>query len=259
MAEAPETIEGWWVLHDVRRVDWAQWRRLSPAQREAIIGEAQAYFAHSDAINGTGDGAFALYQVITQKGDLETLHFRPQAGMLFDIQNEMAKLQLNDFLQPAYAYFSIIELSRYNDVSDDPLRNPALAARLHHEIPATAYNCFYPMNKRRGERVNWYDTDVEERRALMRGHGMIGRKYADRVTQIVTGSQGLDDWEWGVTLFADDPLYFKKLIYEMRFDPASSRYAEFGPFYIGRRMRVQQLATFLALPRNQDGPQAQGL
>jgi len=91
------------------------------------------------------------------------------------------------------------------------------------------------MSKRRGEQVNWFDLPADERAELMRGHGAIGRKYAGQVVQVISGSVGLDDWEWGVTLFADDPLVFKKLVYEMRFDPASSRYALFGPFYVGIR------------------------
>jgi chlorite dismutase len=107
------------------------------------------------------------------------------------------------------------------------------APRLYPKIPSRRYLCFYPMSKRRGEQVNWFDLPAAERAELMRGHGEIGRKYAGQVTQVIAGSVGLDDWEWGVSLFADDPLVFKKLIYEMRFDPASSRYALFGPFYVG--------------------------
>jgi chlorite dismutase len=102
------------------------------------------------------------------------------------------------------------------------------------------------MSKRRGEHVNWYDLSGAERGAFMRGHGMIGRTYAGRVIQIIQGSVGLDDWEWGVSLFADDPLVFKKLIYEMRFDPASSRFALFGPFYVGIRFPAAALADVLA-------------
>src|SRR2546422_745103 len=110
-----------------------------------------------------------------------------------------------------------------------------VAPRLFPKIPPRRYLSFYPMSKRRGEQVNWYDLPPEARAELMRGHGEIGRKSAGRVTQVIAGSVGLDDWEWGVTLFADDPLVFKKLVHEMRFDPASSRYALFGPFYLGIR------------------------
>ena len=103
------------------------------------------------------------------------------------------------------------------------------------------------MSKRRGEQVNWFDLPAAERADLMRGHGEIGRKYAGQVTQVIAGSVGLDDWEWGVSLFADDPLVFKKLIYEMRFDPASSRYALFGPFYVGIRFAPAALSASIAM------------
>ena len=106
--------------------------------------------------------------------------------------------------------------------------------------------CFYPMNKKRGEVHNWYALSMEERRQLMRGHGMVGRKYAGKVTQIISGSVGFDDWEWGVSLFADDPLVFKKLIYEMRFDPASAHYALFGAFYVGIRFQPSEIGPLLA-------------
>ena len=101
------------------------------------------------------------------------------------------------------------------------------------------------MSKRRGEQVNWFDLPAKDRAELMRGHGEIGRKYAGQVVQVISGSVGLDDWEWGVTLFADDPLVFKHLVYEMRFDPASSRYALFGPFYVGIRFAASALAPVL--------------
>jgi chlorite dismutase len=118
--------------------------------------------------------------------------------------------------------------------------------RLFPGVPAKRYCCFYPMSKRRGEHVNWYDLSTEERAGFMKGHGEIGRKYAGKVVQVIQGSVGLDDWEWGVTLFADDALVFKKLIYEMRFDPASSRFALFGPFYVGIRFAPADVCQVLA-------------
>src|SRR5207253_5327550 len=122
----------------------------------------------------------------------------------------------------------------YDDALKSELERLA-RPRLFPQVPPGRYVCFYPMSKRRGEQVNWFDLPADQRAELMRGHGAIGRKYAGQVVQGISGSVGLDDWEWGVTLFADDPLVFKKLVYEMRFDPASSRYALFGPFYVGIR------------------------
>ncbi len=120
-----------------------------------------------------------------------------------------------------------------------------VAGRLFLEVPKRRYACFYPMNKRRGEDKNWYAVPVEERGRMMRDHGAIGRHYAGRVTQVISGSIGFDDWEWGVGLFADDPVVFKKLIYEMRFDEASAWYAEFGPFYTGLQFSASDLPAFL--------------
>ncbi len=117
--------------------------------------------------------------------------------------------------------------------------------RLFQEVPPRRYVCFYPMNKRRGEVKNWYAVPVEERARMMRDHGVIGRHYAGAVTQIISGSIGFDDWEWGVDLFADDPVVFKKLIYEMRFDEASAWYAEFGPFYVGLQFSPAELSRYL--------------
>ena len=101
------------------------------------------------------------------------------------------------------------------------------------------------MNKRRGEHKNWYAETVEDRARMMLEHGKIGRHYAGQVTQIISGAIGFDDWEWGVDLFADDPVVFKKLIYEMRFDEASAWYAEFGPFYVGLQFSPSELPRYL--------------
>jgi chlorite dismutase len=122
----------------------------------------------------------------------------------------------------------------------------AMSPRLFPEIPPAKYICFYPMDRKRGESKNWYQESMAERQRMMHEHGMIGRRYADSVRQIITGSIGFDDWEWGVDLFADDPLVFKKLIYEMRFDEVSAVYALFGTFYVGMRVMGEQLLQFLS-------------
>ena len=119
-------------------------------------------------------------------------------------------------------------------------------SRLFIEMPRARYVCFYPMNKRRGESVNWYSEPFERRASMMREHGMIGRHYSGKVTQVISGSIGYDDWEWGVDLFAQDPLVFKKLIYEMRFDEASAKFAEFGPFYTGLQFDITRSPPTLA-------------
>jgi chlorite dismutase len=120
-----------------------------------------------------------------------------------------------------------------------------MRARLHPKIPAARFLCFYPMDRKRGEDKNWYRLPIEERQRQMAEHGEVGRRYAGKVQQVITGSIGFDDWEWGVDLFADDPLIFKKLIYEMRFDEASALYAEFGPFYVGLQFSPAEISRFL--------------
>jgi len=120
----------------------------------------------------------------------------------------------------------------------------SLASRLFPTIPPAPYLCFYPMDRKRGEQVNWYSEPIADRRSMMHEHGMIGRRYADSVRQIITGSIGLDDWEWGVDLFASDPVVFKKLIYEMRFDKVSAVYATFGQFFLSVRVPATNAAKW---------------
>ena len=115
-------------------------------------------------------------------------------------------------------------------------QRPKMDERLWPAIPNRRVPGFYPMSKKRDEQKNWYRLPIEERRRLMHDHGLIGRRYAGQVTQIISASTGLDDWEWGVDLFADDPMVFKRLIYEMRFDEASADYALFGSFFVGIRV-----------------------
>jgi len=125
------------------------------------------------------------------------------------------------------------------------MQRKAMHPRLYPKVPPQRYLCFYPMDRKRGEEKNFYTVPIAERGRMMREHGLVGRRYSDRVQQIVTGSIGFDDWEWGVDLFADDPLEFKKLIYEMRFDEVSAVYALFGSFYLGVRVAASQLGALL--------------
>jgi hydrogen peroxide-dependent heme synthase len=123
----------------------------------------------------------------------------------------------------------------------------AMHPRLFPEVPPAKYLCFYPMDRKRGEDKNWYQLPLAERQRQMAEHGAVGRRYAGTVKQIITGSIGFDDWEWGVDLFADDPLVFKKLIYEMRFDHVSAVYALFGSFFVGRRLDVEGFRKLLTV------------
>ena len=265
--EVPQTLEGYYILHDVYAVDWPRWRALDAKAREEEAAAASAWLAR---MAGVGQGDSVLYSVLTQKGDLMFVHYRESPEELNRVELSLRQTRLYDFLRPAYSYFSVIELSMYeltalarkklmdqgirpgSEVYDSAFevemdkQQQRVQTRLFRRIPDGRYICFYPMNKRRGEQVNWYTLSIEERRDMMRNHGRIGHKYHETITQIIGGSIGLDDWEWGVSLHGDDALLFKKLIYEMRFDPASALFAEFGPFYIGIRIPPDGLSGLLA-------------
>jgi chlorite dismutase len=262
MAGAPVTLEGWFVLHRMYALDWPRWNALDQGSRDAAVREA-ATCLEAQAHPAEGhSGCWTL----THKGDLCFMHWRRDLEALRAAELALEQTRLRGWLVPTYSYLSVIELGTYELAGHAAARLKArgleagtpgydaalaedmkqmAAPRLFPSIPPRRYLCFYPMSKRRGEQVNWFDLPAEERAALMRGHGEIGRRWAGQVTQVIGGSVGLDDWEWGVTLFADDPLVFKKLIYEMRFDPASSRYALFGPFYVGIRFAPGALGEVL--------------
>jgi peroxiredoxin len=263
----PETLEGWSLLHQMFRVKWEPWRALPEAERQERAASSAAALA---AMRKGEEGTTALTTLLGHKGDVMLIHFRRDFDALQAAQLAVARLGVAPFLEPTTSYVSIVELGMYEMTAQihGRLKDKALAAgtpefeqafdaemeeqrrrvvgRLFQDVPARRHVCFYPMNKRRGEIKNWYGVPVEERGRMMRDHGVIGRHYAGAVTQIISGSIGFDDWEWGVDLFADDPVVFKKLIYEMRFDEASAWYAEFGPFYVGLQFAAEQLPQLLA-------------
>jgi peroxiredoxin len=249
MPEAPGTLEGWYVLHDFRRIDWPRWKALPAEERNAAIAEAAAFLEAAEAHEDAEEGASAGYSIVGHKADLMFLHLRPTVDQLNALENAFARTRLADYTVEPYSYVSITELGLYEiqsrGVIERPMEAPFVRARLKPAIPDKRYMNFYPMSKTRGEQVNWYMLPIEERRQMMRGHGTIGHKYAGEVQQMISGSVGMDDWEWGVTLFSHDPLQFKKLVYEMRFDEASAKYAQFGPFYLGFRITPGELGGIL--------------
>jgi chlorite dismutase len=250
LAEVPETLEGWYALHDFRRLDWPRWKELSPGARAEAIAEAAQFLRAAEVPEDAAEGSSALYSTIGHKADLMFLHLRPTPDDLDRIERAFARTRLADFTTRPYSYVSVTELSLYEirsrGVVENPMEVPFVRSRLKFRVPDDKrYMTFYPMNKRRGEHANWYTLPMEERRAMMKSHGTIGHKYFGTVQQMITGSVGLDDWEWGVTLFTADPLQFKKLVYEMRFDEVSAVYAEFGPFILGTRVPPGELADVL--------------
>ena len=262
----PLTLEGYATLHQMMRFRWSAWRSLPEKDRREIAAEAAQLLAQMEAKT---DGQSALFSLLGHKGDLMLVHFRESFDQLNQGELDVARLRLNEFLEPATSYLSVIELGLYESslktykalaergvephseewkksIAETIARQKeAMKPRLFPSMPPNRYPCFYPMDRRRGEDKNWYTLPMEERQRQMNEHGLVGRRYAGEVKQIITGSIGFDDWEWGVDLFADDPLVFKKLIYEMRFDHVSAVYALFGSFYIGLRCPANRLYDLL--------------
>ena len=266
---APQTLEGFSVLHQFFRVRRERLKARPAAERATMLEEAAAALA---AMARREDGDSAFFTQLGHKGDLIAIHFRRSFDDLAAAEGVIANLALSEFLEQSSSYLSVVEIGLYEATvklhrelaeqgvephspqgraaTENELRvqGEKLGARLWSKIPDRRYVCFYPMNKRRQGADNWYSLPLEERQRLMHEHGLIGRRYAGRVNQVISGSIGFDDWEWGVDLFADDPLVFKHLVYEMRFDESSARYAEFGPFFVGIRLDPADLNRLLVAP-----------
>lgn len=271
----PQTLDGAALLHQMFRLDRVAWRALDSDTRLEIVDEAYPVLRDMEFEK---TGGSALFSMLGHKGDLLMVHFRSDLEQVHRAELDVANLRLAEFLKPTTSYVSVVELGLYEssyklyqeleerELSPDSdewaervrtrmgEQAAAMAPRLNPTMPPHKYLCFYPMDKKRGEQINWYTRPIAERLQMMREHGMIGRRYAGRVKQVISGSIGFDDWEWGVDLFADDPLVFKELIYEMRFDEASAVYAHFGPFYISLRLSVAELGNWLNCSDPRFGP-----
>jgi hydrogen peroxide-dependent heme synthase len=217
---------GWGVLHLFCRVG-------RPVDAEAVRTAVKA--AQAD------DHQVVTFSVLGHKADLGFMALGPDWVRLRALQTALQAAGL----QVADSYVSLTEVSEYAKGMPEEL----LQARLYPKLPPEGKRafCFYPMSKRRGEGHNWYALPYDDRKELMLGHGKVGRGFAGRVLQLITGSTGLDDYEWGVTLFAVRPDDLKDVVYTMRFDEASAHYAEFGPFYAGMVGEVDQVLAQVGL------------
>lgn len=247
------------------RVSWPLLTQATAEERAAMAADLRSFLERGSATDGTS----IAVAMLGHKADLMLVHARKSFDELVQAQLDVARLSIAEALEPTTSYVSIVELGMYEMTAKihEQLEAQGLAigteeyrvalkeamqgqmgrvaGRLFMPFPARRYVCFYPMDKRRGEIKNWYTTPFEKRASMMREHGQIGRLYSGEITQIISGSIGFDDWEWGVDLFADDPLVFKKLIYEMRFDEASADYGEFGPFYTGVQFSPSETGTWI--------------
>ncbi|MGD0801278.1 MAG: hydrogen peroxide-dependent heme synthase [Terracidiphilus sp.] len=265
----PLTLEGSFLLHQFFRFDWKAWRSCAEGERGKIAAEAVELLNRLERKSADGAIQTALFSQLGHKGDLVLIHFRESLEALNQVELDLAQTRLYDFLKLRHSYVSVVELGLYESTRKSyeaaaaqgfaeftpewtaeikaalARSSAAMAPRLFPSVPEAKYLCFYPMDRKRGEQVNWYTVPFTERQRMMHEHGLIGRRYGDVVKQIISGSIGMDDWEWGVDLFADDPVVFKKLIYEMRFDEVSAVYALFGQFYIGVRLPIEKLSGWL--------------
>ncbi|MGO9336616.1 MAG: hydrogen peroxide-dependent heme synthase [Terracidiphilus sp.] len=266
----PLTLEGSSLLHQFFRFDWKSWRALAQSQRERIAAQTIEALTALERKDAEATVRTALFSQLGHKGDLILIHFRDSFEDLNQVELDLAQIKIYDYLDLRHSYVSVVELGLYEssrktweaasakgfepgspefqaEVNSSIERAAAaMAPRLFPAIPDAKYLTFYPMDRLRGEDKNWYTVPFAERQRMMHEHGLIGRRYGDQVKQIISGSIGMDDWEWGVDLFADDPVVFKKLIYEMRFDEVSAVYALFGQFFLGIRLPIERLGDWLA-------------
>jgi chlorite dismutase len=260
--------EGWHCLHLYYRVDAAALNQLDPAARAA----GRDHFVR--ILDPQRDGAPQRLQVSAVSGhraDLGLMLLDSDPLKLDAIHQELRASPLGTVFTPVYSFVSITEVSEYvptaeqyaEKLKQDGFRedDPAYAARLKAytgRLPAMnrqrlypdfpegfPVTCFYPMNKIRHPDANWFQLPFSRRTALMAEHATSGIKFAGRVSQLITASTGFDDWEWGVTLWARNPESIKEIVYSMRFDEASARYAEFGPFYVSYIMSATDALNHL--------------
>lgn len=238
VAHPPETLEGWYALHQIYTCETHEAVQDDTAIMKALQPPASA------------GGWSVAVRLIGSVADLMLIHFRPSLDSLGEAQRAVAGPAADAGFNLGYSFLSVTEAGLYHltaKFADDPkvLAEKIVAERdtehvkkrLYPPQPADMpYVCFYPMSKRRETGQNWYTLTLEERSRLMYAHGLTGRRYAGRVQQIITGAVGFENWEWGVTLFAKDPLDIKKLVTDMRFDEVSAKYAEFGDFFMGKRV-----------------------
>lgn len=247
---------GWHFLHAFYRVDRAALAALPESARDA--GRRELIEAFTREGQAAGVDQIQCFAVPGHKADFGFMAAGPDLKAIHAVETAVAASAIGPALIPTYSFYSITEISEYvPDASQygeilkreggDP-ESPAYKAkvaayegrlgpmnkqRLYPQFADWPCLCFYPMSKMRQGDQNWYLLPFETRADLMSQHGKSGMRFAGKVTQVITASTGLDDWEWGVTLWGKNPSYLKDIVYTMRFDESSAKYALFGPFYFG--------------------------
>jgi chlorite dismutase len=263
--------EGWHVLHLFYKVEQGAWSILSPEEQFAARTRLSDLIAQ---IRGTEGAQILTFAMVSPKADLGFMLLCADLHQANAFEKRLTNALGPDVLSPTYSFLSMTERSEYTtseaEYAESLVKEENLAAgtpeheaklvafrermakymkdRLYPVLPPWPVMCFYPMNKRRGTTgQNWYALSFEERKKLMGGHARVGRTWHGKILQLITGSTGLDDWEWGVTLLAHDPINIKGIVYEMRFDEVSAQFAEFGDFFIGLQLPLEEIFGRLQL------------
>jgi hydrogen peroxide-dependent heme synthase len=262
--------EGLHVLHLFYQIDYGSWHLLSNQER---IATKTSFTELVQKVRALPETQLLIFSVVSPKADLGFMLLSPDLHTVNAVEKEISLAFGPDALTPAFSFYSLTERSEYTTteeefsaslVEEKQLRKDSpefaqameefrkrmtkyLQDRLYPNMPDWPVLCFYPMTKRRNEHQNWYSLPFADRKKLMAGHAQVGRRYSGRVRQLITGATGLDDWEWGVTLFAHDIFDIKSIVYEMRFDEVSARFAEFGEFFVGLQLPLDVLFQRLHL------------
>lgn len=247
MSRAIETMDGAFCLHTFKNFNWNAWKYLPEDERQDAIEEFSNLISKWEKVEDEKEGSQLCYKVVGHKADLMAMIVRETVDELIEIEMEIKKSKLGSYLIDTDSYFSVVEIAkyRYAKYGDNPEQHPEVRELLYPILPKLKYMSVYPMKRRRSEYANWYELENRERLQLLGEHAQTGRKYLDTMEQITTGSVGLDKWEWVISLFTDDAIQLKKIVYEMRFDRASFQYGEFGDFYIGKLLTKDSLHSFL--------------
>lgn len=268
-AETVVPYEGWHVLHLFYRIEHSQWALLSEEEKleaKTKLSELVQEIRSADATQ------LLTFSMVTPKADLAFMLLTDDLHKANAFEKKLTLALGPDVLTPTYSYLSMTELSEYTTTEEqygEQLKAEGVAAdseefaekiaeynrriekynqdRLFPNMPDWPVFCFYPMSKRRGEVHNWYGEDFDARRQLMAGHAKVGRQWAGKIRQLITGSTGLDEYEWGVTLFSHNTQDIKEIVYSMRFDEVTVKYGEFGDFLIGLQLPLDELFRRLSL------------
>jgi peroxiredoxin len=262
--------EGWHCLHSFYRIEQGQWQLLSREEQTAAKTNLSSLVQEIRAMDSA---QLLTLSIVTPKADIGFMLITPDLHDANKIDKQLSLSLGADVLTPVYSYLSLTEESEYITTEEEYAETlereqnikrdskkfveslNSFRERMKHyrqervypTLPDWPVVCFYNMSKRRGEQRNWYALPYDERRRLMKGHANVGREFAGKVKQLITGSTGLDDAEWGVTLFARDTFQIKAIVYKMRFDPVSAEYADFGEFFIGIQLPLDELFRRLQL------------